>query len=107
MASSIINSWVILHKIKTLNVAGPRASIDPNIYQNVKYIIEGVILLSLVNAKPGEYLTDYGMDGYLKKLPVPPKTVNEAVDSFISDLDLKSRMIIGATRDMKTVNSRI
>lgn len=94
MASSIINSWVILHKIKTLNVAGPRASKDPDIYQNVKYIIEGVILLSLVKAEAGEYLTDYEMEDYLKKLPVPPKTVDEAVDSLISDLDLKSRMVI-------------
>jgi len=96
MASSLINSWVILHKIKTLNVAGPRASKNPDIYQNVKYIIEGVILLGPVNAKAGEYLTDYDMEVYLKKLPVPPKTVDEAVDSLISDLDLKSRMVIAS-----------
>ena len=94
MASSQINTWVILHKIETLNVAGPRASKDPDIYKNVKYIIEGVILLGLVNAKSGEYLTDYDMEDYLKKLPVPPKTVDEAVDSLISDLDLKSRVVI-------------
>jgi len=94
MTSSQINTWVILHKIETLNVAGPRASKDPDIYKNVKYIIEGVILLGLVNAKAGEYLTDYDMEVYLKKLPVPPKTVDEAVDNLISDLDLKSRMVI-------------
>jgi hypothetical protein len=51
-------------------------------------------LLGLVNAKAGEYLTDYEMEDYLKKLPVPPKTVDEAVDSLISDLDLKSRVVI-------------
>ena len=34
------------------------------------------------------------MKDFLKKLPVPPKTVDEAVDSLISDLDLKSRMVI-------------
>jgi len=94
IASSLINSWVILHKIETLNVAGLRASKDPRIYQNVKYVMEGVILLGLVNAKAGEYLTDYDMEVYLKKLPVPPKTVDEAVDNLISDLDLKSRMVI-------------
>lgn len=94
IASSFIHSWIIQHKIKTLNVAGPRASKDPDIYQNVKYVIEGVILLSLVNAKAGEYITDYDMEVYLKKLPIPPKTVDEAVDTLISDLDLKSRMVI-------------
>jgi len=96
MSSSQINTWVILHEIRILNVAGSKASKDPDIYKNVKYIVEGVILLSLVNAKSGEYLTDYDIKDYLKKLPVPPKTVDEAVDSLISDLDLKSRMVIAS-----------
>ena len=49
-------------------------------------------MLSLVNAKPGEHLTD--RKDYTKKVPIPPKTVDEAVDQVISDLDLKDRIKI-------------
>jgi len=93
-AASIINAWIGLHKIEILNVAGPRASKDPEIYQDVKYIIEGVILLGLAKVEPDEHLTDFNKNKYLEKLPAPPKTVNEAVDRLISDLDLKSRVKI-------------
>lgn len=31
-AASLVSSWIQLNKIETLNVAGPRASKDPNIY---------------------------------------------------------------------------
>ena len=84
-AASIINAWIGLHKIEILNVAGPRASKDPEIYQDVRYIIEGVILLGLAKVKPDEYL---------EKLSVPPKTVDEAADRLISDLDLKDKVTI-------------
>ena len=96
IAVSIISSWIDLHKIKILNVAGSRASKDPDIYQDVKFIIEGVILFELVKAQSDEHLTDYNMDEYLEKLPVPPKTVDEAVERLISDLDLKSRVKIAS-----------
>ncbi len=46
-AASIIDIWIALYKIETLNVVGSRASKDPEIYENVKYIMEGVILLGL------------------------------------------------------------
>ncbi len=67
-AASIINAWIGLHKIKILNVAGPRASKDPEIYQDVKYIIEGVILFGLVNASVRFH--DYGLfSGWTKFKP--------------------------------------
>ena len=56
MASSEINSWIIENGIEVLNVAGSRASKDPEIYQDVKYIIEGVILLGWAKVKPDEHL---------------------------------------------------
>jgi len=80
IAASKINSWITEHNIKILNVTGSRASNDPKIYQDSKYITEGVILLSLVNARSGSMITDYSKEEYLDKLPVPPKTVDEAVN---------------------------
>jgi len=94
IASSKINAWIIEHHIKILNVTGSRASKDPKIYDIVKYIIEGVILLSLVHAQAGSTISDYSKDEYLDKLPVPPKTVDEAINRLIEDLDLSDKVKI-------------
>jgi hypothetical protein len=51
----------------------------------------------LVKAKPGEHLADYDRKELLDKLPIPPKTVDEAVDQIISDLDLKNKIKIANT----------
>ena len=93
-ASAVAHSWIDLHKIGILNVAGPRASKDPEIYLDVKYIIEGIILLRLAKAKSNEHLTDYEIDDSLEKLQVQPKTVDEAVVRLMSDLDLHSKIKI-------------
>ena len=42
-AISDIHSWVIENDIEVLNVAGPRASKDSKIYDEVKFIISGVV----------------------------------------------------------------
>jgi len=94
MASSEINTWIIENDIEIMNVTGSRASEDSDIYKDTVYIIEGAILLGLVNAKSGEHLTDYNRKELLDKLPIPPKTVEEAVDRLISDLDLEARVKI-------------
>ena len=94
IAASEINSWIVENKIETLNVAGPRASKDSEIYEDTRYIIEGVILLGLVKAQAGSLLTDHDKDECLEKLPVPPKTVDEAVDRLLEDLDLSDKVEI-------------
>jgi hypothetical protein len=94
IAASQINTWVIDNNIEVLNVTGSRASEDPDIYRNTMYILEDSIFLSLVKAKPGEHLADYDRKELLDKLPIPPKTVDEAVDQVISDLDLKDKIKI-------------
>ena len=94
IAASEISSWIIKNKIETLNVAGPRASKDLEIYENTRYIIEGVILLGLVKAQSGSLLTDHDKDEYLEKLPDPPKTVDETVDRLLEDLDLSDKVEI-------------
>jgi len=94
LASSEINAWINENNIEILNVAGSRASKDPKIYEDTTYIIQGVILLGIVKAQSGSLLTDHDKDEYLKKLPVPPKTVDEAVDRLIEDLDLSDKVEI-------------
>ena len=94
IAASKINNWIIEYDIEILNVTGSRAGKDPKIYEIVKYIIEGVILLSLVNARSSSMITDYSKEEYLDKLPVPPKTVDEATNRLIEDLDLRDKVKI-------------
>ena len=94
LASSKINTWIIENDIEIMNVTGSRASEDSDIYKDTVYIIEGAILLDLVNAKSGEYVTDYDRKDFIKLVPMPPKTVDEAVERMISDLDLESKVKI-------------
>ena len=94
LASSKIKTWTNKNNIEVLNVAGSRASKDPQIYEDTKYIIQGVILLQLVNTHAGANITDFDMNEYLEKLPVPPRTVDEAMDQVIEDLDLRDRVTI-------------
>ena len=71
IAASEINSWIIGNKIESLNVAGPRASKDSEIYEDTRYIIEGVILLGLVKAQAGSVLTDHDVDKLTGKTSCP------------------------------------
>jgi len=75
-------------------VAGARASKDPKISKDTRYIIEGLLLLSVVKAQAGAHITDYDNDEYISKLQVSPKTVDEAIDRMISDLDLRAKVLI-------------
>jgi hypothetical protein len=43
-AALIVNIWIQRYKIKTLNVAGPRASKDPKIYQATFELLEVVFI---------------------------------------------------------------
>ena len=66
-AVEIIGSWLDAREIKTLNVAGPRASKDPKIYEAAREVLRTVIRIYL------------------------PQTVEEAVESLIAELPLKDK----------------
>jgi hypothetical protein len=91
---SEINTWIIENNIEILNVTGSRASEDPKIYKDTMNIIEGTILLGLIGAKTGEDFTDYDKKDYLKKLPIPPETIDEAVERLIYKFNLEDKVKI-------------
>jgi len=107
MASSKINTWIIENKIEVLNVTGSRTSEDSKIYKETMVIVEEIIFLGLLKAKPNEHLTDYDQKIYINKLPIPPKTVDEAVERLITNLDLKERVKIANQNlnDLRNSNS--
>jgi len=57
-------------------------------------LIERTLILDLMNVPSDRAITDYSMKNYLEKLPVLPKTINEAVERLISELALKDKVII-------------
>ena len=78
-----IVDWVQEHGIKVLNLAGPLASEDPNIYEKVVMVIELVYYMqrSVENTE------------IIKQISVV-KTVQEAVELLIKVLPLKDRSLI-------------
>jgi len=83
-AARAINSWIVKHGVKVLNVAGARASKDSEIYDATFKALTAAFHLALVESS-----TDKA-DRFWHK----PKTVDEAVDRMMSVLTLKDRVRI-------------
>lgn len=84
-AARIINDWVKAYDIRVLNVAGPRASEDPLIYQATADILESAYYLGLVQL-PGRETDSASMN--------LPETVDQAVAVLIEQLRLKDKSAI-------------
>jgi len=91
-AASLVNDWIQLRHIDVLYVIGPDASVDPGMWKHTANIVEGALILDLMNAPPDSHATDYTKEEYLDKPPILPKTVDEAVDKIIADMPLQDRM---------------
>ncbi len=91
-AASLVNSWIKLRQIKILNVAGPRASKDPNVYVDVFRILEWAFKIYRIEDITPAKKTELDK---IKEPAKPPKTVDEAVKRLISDMSLKDRTIVG------------
>ena len=81
-AVQLIQSWIVLNNIKVLNVAGPRASEDPYIYEDAVRLLKAVNYLFFLDLKK------FSPDN-LK--PFYPRTVEDAVDRLLSELPLRAK----------------
>ena len=86
-----ILSWIEYNNINILNVAGPRASKDPAIYNDVFKILDMAYKIHKVDQ--------------IRNLEKLPKTVDEAVEKLIKDLPLKDKTTIAkmAEKDLMTL----
>ena len=91
-AASLVASWIKMRRIATLNVAGPRASKDPQIYSGVINILERAIQI----LKDEENRSD--------TKPQQPETVNNAVERLISGLPLKDKTAIANMDEDELIN---
>ncbi len=88
-ASQRILEWLARHEIRVLNVAGPRASKDPGIYDRALRLLEAVLILDAASPRPSATKRS--------RPPAdtpPPQRVREAVEQIKNDLPLKDRVRI-------------
>lgn len=90
-AAIAINDWISKKRIAILNVAGPRASKDPKIYEDTLNIIESSYYLGLVQ---GAAAGDNPISETVKLSSRPPQNIDEAVERLISQMPLKDRATV-------------
>ena len=94
-AAVAISKWLSENRIEVLNVAGPRASKDPQIYAKTRNLLKSVVYLTLVheNLPNGERKLPAGQM-QTNELSALPATIDEAVERLIADMALKDRVTL-------------
>lgn len=95
-AALISQSFVLENQIRVLNVAGPRLSNFPDIYQDVKTILETMLFLLFADLHKDDFFKAY----------LPPKPFQEAFPSSVKaslvllaeDLPLKTKTYIARAK---------
>ncbi len=103
-AASLAASWIRLQNVKVLNVAGPRASEDRQIYSDVVIILEQVVQILTDEDRKSQIALKHPKKG---KPSTPPKTVQEAVDRLTKEISLKDRTTISNLAEDELVNLHI
>lgn len=93
-ASSLVNDWVQLQHIDVLYIVTASIKINPNVVKYTRQIVEGALLLDIMEASAGTRINDDTRKECLTKMFVPPKTVDDAVHQIISNLPLNDRVRI-------------
>jgi len=87
-----ITKWIKQNEIEVLNVAGPRASKDPDIYDATMKILDTVFLLRVIDDDAPDLIYKHqGIKDRSFEVNFP-ETVEEAVDRLISEMPLKDRV---------------
>jgi hypothetical protein len=100
-AGATIVIWLMGNAVSALNVAGPRASKDPYVYDQVVALLEHVVfLIRLKQENPVLFGTPASPDAEASPATtVLPKTVDEAVESVLSELTLEESAILANTNE--------
>jgi len=94
-AARKLSDWIKDYDIRVLNVAGSRASQNPQIYQATADILESAYYLDLVQM-PG---SETGYD-----LASAPESVDQAVDILVAQLPLKERISVANLQSDQLAN---
>lgn len=85
-----IVEWLSVHRVRILNVAGPRASKDPRIYHDTLALLESAYYLSLAPIDAAKA----GASGVAAGQNLLPNNARQAVERLIGDLPFKDRVRI-------------
>lgn len=97
-ASIILQSFVTDNKIRILNIAGPRASHQPLIYQETKIIIETMIYLLFLDSNEDKIIKAYVPENIKQSFP---SNIDKAVELICDDLSLKTKTYIARIKQDK------
>jgi hypothetical protein len=105
-AASLILSWIDIHRIEVLNVAGPRASKDPAIYRDVFRILEMALKMHRIDQRKVIDKTQIEERQGSSNLP---RTVHDAVERLSSELTLKDKVTIAnmAETELSTLHTNL
>ena len=96
-AARAVYEWIKEHNVEILNVAGSRASKDPDIYEAVMKILVNIFNLDLIEST---------MPDPTRAIPSYPRTIDEAVDTLVAELPLKNKMAISNMEDEELIYLR-
>ena len=91
-AATEIHGWVVSKGIRVLNVAGPRASKDPEIYSETYHAIRGLIMLDAMDVPAGTKVHELKLADVALRLPIWPRSVEHAVFILEHILPLRDRV---------------
>ena len=103
-AASLAASWLRMQHVEVLNVAGPRASEDSQIYSDVVVILEQVIQILTEEDRKSQIAN---IQPKIGRTSTPPKTVEEAVNRLIDELSLKDKTLISNLAEDELINLHI
>lgn len=96
-AAIIVKSFILENDITIVNTAGPRLSLQPGIYNDVKTVLETVLYLLFLDTRQDldfkEYIPEQTVNEKL------PRTFKEAVDLLCRNLPLKTKTFIAKCED--------
>jgi hypothetical protein len=103
-AAKTVRTWVRSHAIEILNVAGPRASKDPEIYQDTVNILETAFYIDLIDMSiPRPFSLSAESLGTVEEGDLP-RTVDQAVRRLISHLSLRDKAKIARSKEQEVVS---
>ncbi len=96
-AAMTLQSFIDDHKIRVLNVAGPRQTLLSDMYSDVKTVLE--VTLYLMFLETGR---DQALQGYIPDGPVQesfPETLEDGLTLLYQKMPLRTRTLIARTPD--------
>jgi len=103
-AARKLRLWIRSHKIEVLNIAGPRASKDPEIYRDTVEILETAFYIDFIDMNmPHQVSVPYKTRVAIKEDNLP-RTVDQALTRLMSDLSLRDKTQMAKLKEEELVS---